>query len=127
VGFGERPTARDADRADAGGNDRTSSGTALAARPSDFTVQLMKNCTSPTLIAVIWPLSGCAMAPSVNVLGSFFPAWLICIVIGIAAAVLSRRLLVATGIAPHVGAPTLIYPCLGGLWIFATWLLLFGS
>ena len=87
----------------------------------------MKDSTSPMLIAVIWPLSGCALAPSVNILGSFFPAWLVCIVIGIVVAVLSRQLLVATRIAPYVGPPALVYPCLGGLWILAAWLLLFGS
>ncbi len=78
-------------------------------------------------IAVIWPLSGCALAPSVNVVGSFFPAWFICIVIGIAVAILSRRLLVTAGIAPYLGPPAVVYPCLGCLWILTTWLLLFGS
>ena len=87
----------------------------------------MKDHTSPTMIAVIWPLSGCAMAPSVNILGSFFPAWLICIVAGVVLTVLARQVFVATGIAPHVGPPALVYPSPRGLWTFATWLLVFGS
>ena len=31
-------------------------------------------------VAILLPLPGCGVAPSVNILGSFFPAWLICIV-----------------------------------------------
>jgi len=83
--------------------------------------------TCGLVVAIVVPLSGCAVAPSVNILGSFFPAWLICIVIGLVVTVLSRQVLVATKIAPYLGPPPLIYPCLAGLWIFATWLLLFGN
>jgi hypothetical protein len=78
-------------------------------------------------LAVALPLAGCGMAPSVNVLGSFFPAWLISIVIGVVLTIVSVRLLVATGIDSQLGPSALVYPCLAGLWIFATWLVLFGS
>src|SRR5215813_39820 len=72
-------------------------------------------------------LPGCGLAPSVNILGSFFPAWLICIVVGVVLTVLTRQVFVAMEIAPHLGPSAVIYPCLAGLWIFATWLLVFGS
>src|SRR5262245_28479490 len=72
-------------------------------------------------------LPGCRLAPSVNILGSFFPAWLICIVIGVVLAILSRQGFIAMGIAPDLRPAGLVYPCLAGLWIFATWLILFGS
>ena len=78
-------------------------------------------------VVMLLPLCGCGFAPSVNVLGSFFPAWLICIVIGIVITILSRQALVAMKLAPHLGPAALVYPCLAGLWIFAAWLLLFGS
>ena len=77
--------------------------------------------------AVLLPLSGCAAAPSVNILGSFFPAWLICIVVGVVLTIVSRQVFVATGLAPYLRPSALIYPCLAGLWIFSTWLLVFGS
>jgi YtcA-like protein len=67
------------------------------------------------------------VAPSVNILGSFFPAWLICIVVGVVLTILTRRVFVAMKIASDVGPPALIYPCLAGVWIFATWFLLFGG
>jgi YtcA family len=72
-------------------------------------------------------VAGCGFAPSVNVLGSFFPAWLICIVIGMVITIVTRRVFVAMGIESNLGPAVLVYPCLAGLWIFATWLLLFGS
>jgi len=78
-------------------------------------------------IGVALALPGCGFAPSVNVLGSFFPAWLICIVLGLVLTIVTRHVLIAIGIASDVGPPALIYPSLAALWIFATWLLLFGS
>ena len=71
--------------------------------------------------------TGCALSPSVNILGSFFPAWLISIVTGLVLALVVWRVLVATGIAPHLTPPGLVYPCLAVLLIFATWLVLFGG
>ena len=71
--------------------------------------------------------AGCALSPSVNILGSFFPAWLISIVTGLVLALVVWRVLVATGIAPHLTPPALVYPCLAALLIFASWLVLFGG
>ena len=79
------------------------------------------------VVPIILPITGCGLAPSVNILGSFFPAWLICIVIGLVITILTRQLFVAMNIASHLHPAALVYPCLAGLWIFATWLLLFGS
>src|SRR6266699_3351737 len=62
--------------------------------------------------AILIALPGCGVSPSVNILGSFFPAWLISIVIDVAS---------------HLRPAGLVYPCLGGLLILATWLILFGS
>ena len=77
-------------------------------------------------VASVLLVSGCHLAPSVNILGSFFPAWLICIVTGLVLTVVVRQLFVAAGIAPYLQPTALVYPCLGLLLIFATWLVLFG-
>jgi len=69
-------------------------------------------------------MSGCAFAPSVNILGSFFPAWLISIVTGV---VLTRQVFIATKIAPYLRPAGLVYPSLAALLIFAAWLVLFGN
>ena len=78
-------------------------------------------------VSILLPLPGCAFPPSINILGSFFPAWLVCIVIGIVLTILTQRLLVAAKISSHLGPAALVYPSLAALWIFATWLLLFES
>src|SRR5882724_13697239 len=78
-------------------------------------------------VAILPLVVGCGVAPSVSIFGSFFPAWLICIVIGVVLTILTRQVFVAMQIASHLGPTALVYPCLAGLWIFATWLLLFGS
>ena len=67
------------------------------------------------------------VAPSVNILGSFFPAWLICIVVGLILTIITRQVLIAVKIESHVGAAALVYPSLAALWIFATWLVVFGG
>src|SRR5262245_9283995 len=66
--------------------------------------------------------TGCALSPSVNILGSFFPAWLISIVTGLVLALVVWRMLVVTGIAPYLTPSALVYPCLAALLIFASWL-----
>src|ERR1700692_1081065 len=43
-------------------------------------------------------LSGCERAPSINVLGSFFPAWILCIASGIFLSIGAHFLLVHTGL-----------------------------
>jgi hypothetical protein len=78
-------------------------------------------CAAPVLI------SGCRLAPSVNILGSFFPAWLISIVTGVVLTVLVRQVFVATKIAPLLRPAGLVYPSLAALLIFAAWLVLFGN
>lgn len=78
-------------------------------------------CAVPVL------MSGCGLAPSVNILGSFFPAWLISIVAGVVLTVLVRQVFVAIKLAPYLRPAGLVYPCLTCLLIFATWLVLFGN
>ena len=67
------------------------------------------------------------VAPSVNILGSFFPAWLICIVFGLVLTLISRRVLQAMQIASDLGPTAVVYACLAAFWMFATWLLVFGG
>jgi hypothetical protein len=77
--------------------------------------------------AALVSISGCGVAPSVNILGSFFPAWLISIVIGVVLTVLTRHAFLVTKIAPYLRPAAVVYACLVLLWTFATWLVLFAS
>jgi len=77
--------------------------------------------------ATVLSVSGCGVVPSVNILGSFFPAWLISIVIGVVLTVLSRQAFLMTKIAPYLRPAAVLYPCLILLWTLTTWLVVFAS
>jgi fructose-specific phosphotransferase system IIC component len=70
-----------------------------------------------------WLVSGCSRAPSFDIIGSFFPAWLICLIIGILLAALGRWLLLRQQIV--VVWPILVYPSLAALFTFLFWLIFF--
>ena len=71
-------------------------------------------------------LAGCSRAPTFNILGSFFPSWMLCGVIGILLASCVRLLFVRIGLEPTLIAPLiLVYPCLTAFFIFTLWLLFF--
>jgi hypothetical protein len=77
------------------------------------------------LILVVLPLAGCGEAPSFNILGSFFPAWLVCLTLGILLAVGTRFLFLAVHLEEALSPPFVMYPCLAGLFTFGFWLLFF--
>ena len=77
-------------------------------------------------VTVVLALSGCSHSPTRDLFGSYFPAWMLCAVLGIITAVIIRQILVVTGINDYVVAPLLTY---AGLAVSATllaWLLWFG-
>ena len=80
-----------------------------------------------TAAGILVSVAGCGVSPSVNILGSFFPAWLISIIVGIVLTVVVRRVLVAIDVAAHLEPAPLVYPCLVGLLTLATWLVVFGN
>lgn len=68
-------------------------------------------------------LAGCGRAPSFDVLGSFFPAWLVCLALALALTAAARWLLVRLHIV--IALPVLTYPSLTALLAFGLWLALF--
>jgi hypothetical protein len=69
--------------------------------------------------------TGCTRAPSFNILGSFFPAWILCGVIGILLAVAVRIFFVRADFEKELSPLILIYPCLAAFFTFSIWLLFF--
>ena len=65
------------------------------------------------------------MGPQINVIGSFFPSWMLCAAIGIVVAVIARRLFVRMGVDPYVGPRALVYPSLAILVTLVLWVTLF--
>lgn len=75
------------------------------------------------IVAATVVVAGCA--PVIDVDGSFFPAWMVCLVLGVVLAVAVRQVLVVTGLEPHLGPPLLVWPALGLFMTMLTWLVLY--
>jgi hypothetical protein len=75
--------------------------------------------------AVILSVAGCSRAPSFNILGSFFPAWILCGVIGILLAVAVRFYFVRIKLEEQLRPLIVVYPCLAAFFTFTLWLLFF--
>jgi YtcA family len=68
-------------------------------------------------------IAGCSRAPSFDLLGSFFPAWLVCVIAAIPLTGLARWIFLRLHIA--LAPPVLIYPSLAVLFTLALWLIFF--
>jgi YtcA family len=64
-------------------------------------------------------------SPTVDLLGSYFPAWMVCIVSGITLTLIAHWLVQARNWQPYVGPAPLIYSCLTIIFTFATWILFY--
>ena len=62
---------------------------------------------------------------TVDVLGSYFPAWMICILSGLALTLIAHWIVQVQNLKPYVGPAPLIYSCLMIIFTFATWILLY--
>jgi hypothetical protein len=68
-------------------------------------------------------LAGCDRAPSFDVLGSFFPAWLACLAVALLLTAAARWLLSRLHLV--IVFPILTYPSLVAAFTFALWLAFF--
>ena len=82
-------------------------------------------CLAASSSAAMLLLAGCSRAPSFNILGSFFPSWILCGVIGILLTVGSRLLFVRIKLEEQLSPLILVYPCLAAFFTFTLWLLFF--
>lgn len=65
-------------------------------------------------------LTSCSRAPSFDIMGSFFPAWLLCIFVGLLLTVAARWLFLRLHIV--IAPPILTFPSLALLFTLALWL-----
>jgi YtcA family len=86
---------------------------------------MLKPATMGALSTATLLSAGCSRAPSFNILGSFFPAWILCGVIGILLTVFARVLLVRQKFEEELSPLILVYPCLAAFFTFTVWLLFF--
>jgi hypothetical protein len=81
--------------------------------------------------ASVWLLAmsacGCSHAPAQDILGSFFPAWMLCTALGVLVAIVIRYALRLAGIGAYVPLPPLTYIfCAAAVTLFI-WLSWFGG
>ena len=69
--------------------------------------------------------SGCGRAPSVDIVGSFFPVWMLCLTIAVVVTCLLRLVLVRYQLESDIGPVVLFYPSIVILFSCSLWLLLF--
>ena len=72
-------------------------------------------------------LFGAGCDPVMNIGGTFFPGWMVAILIGSALTVAIRYIFVFTRVEPHLGPLALIYTSLGVLLSVVSWLILYRS
>jgi hypothetical protein len=70
-------------------------------------------------------MAGCSRAPSFSILGSFFPAWLVCIVIGIVLAAAANRVLIYFKLDQEIVGSIVVYPCIAAFFACIVWLTFF--
>jgi len=68
-------------------------------------------------------LTGCSGSPSRAILGSYFPSWMVCALIGLISALVARVGLKATGLIGELPAPLVVLLSIGCATTFAVWLL----
>ena len=69
--------------------------------------------------------TGCSRAPTFNILGSFFPSWILCGIIGIVLAAIVRVFFVRIKLEEQLTPLLVVYPCLAAFFTFTIWLLFF--
>jgi hypothetical protein len=76
-----------------------------------------------TLVFVVRPVSH--RSPTIDILGSYFPAWMICIVSGLTLTLVSRWIVRANHLEAYASPAPLIYTCLTIIYTFGTWIIFY--
>ena len=75
------------------------------------------------LVFAVRPLSH--RSPTIDILGSYFPAWMICIVSGLTLTLVAHWIVQMCHLKPYLGPAPLVYSCLMIIFTFATWILFY--
>jgi hypothetical protein len=86
----------------------------------------MKRTTALSLsIGAAFLCAGCGRAPAIDVIGSFFPVWMLCLIISIVLASLLRIFLLRRQLEPAIEPVALFYPAVVLLLSCLLWLIFF--
>jgi hypothetical protein len=100
--------------------DRPSQPVVLVNRIDAAPRSLLQGATRTTVFAL---LSGCSSAPSRNILGSYFPSWMICVLVAMCLTIVVRAVLAKVGIEDELPVPIVVYLAFTLAFSFALWLL----
>jgi hypothetical protein len=77
------------------------------------------------LMSAVLALGGCSRDPSLEISGSFFPAWMLCILIGLIATLVAKRVFLAAKIDAHLTPHLIVYGALMLCFTLLAWLILY--
>ena len=84
---------------------------------------MMRSMRIAAILCLVLQVTGCSQAPAIDLMGSLFPAWLLCVTFGAIFAAIARWLL--TRLRRSLLFPFLTYPCLAAVFTFIIWLVVF--
>ena len=64
-----------------------------------------------------------SQSPTVDVLGSYFPAWIACIILGLILTIVARQILIGLKLNAHLRPAPVVYLCMAVFWTLAVWLI----
>jgi hypothetical protein len=79
----------------------------------------------PAMALVLTGCQGDQHSPTLDVLGSYFPAWVVCIVLGLILTLITRQVLIGFKINSHLRPIALVYVCMMIFYTMSVWLLFF--
>ena len=84
-----------------------------------------QRCLTSIVALPLTILAGCKRSPTFNLLGSFFPSWLICLFAGIVLAAISSRIFARFSLEKEILWPVVFYPCIALFLACGLWLIFF--
>jgi len=75
------------------------------------------------VIFVVRPLSH--RSPTIDILGSYFPAWMVCIISGLTLTLVAHWIIQICHLKRYLGPAPLIYSSLMIIFTFATWIVFY--
>ncbi|RUL72485.1 YtcA family lipoprotein [Dyella choica] len=93
---------------------------------SDWLTRAQHPSRAASVAIVSIALNACSSSPSRNILGSYFPTWMVCALLGIVLVAVVRGVLMKTGVDAALPVPVIVYLCMWTAATLAIWLLWLG-
>jgi hypothetical protein len=77
------------------------------------------------VVFVVAVRMGSRHSPTIDLLGSYFPAWMVCILSGLALTLIAHWIVQFRNLKAYLGPAPLIYSSLMIVFTFATWILFY--